>query len=246
MPNADIVFCLDASGTMAPTFDGVRQNILKIVQGLESDRQRSLDIRWGLLAFREDRNGVHRYEGAHLSGSQLNQAIYHGKHSDEVFTRDTKVITNALANIQPEGEEMQLVALDTALDFPWRESATCHRVIIMLTDEPIETGLYVDQQIAHLEELKHKIENKKVRLFLYAPKCKSFGKLAGAQMTIYNILKNEAQGCTEIDFGQILEGIGNSIRASQNMNNGETSPCPLYNQSAWTATDDFDPGSDIN
>ena len=46
----DVVFCLDASGSMEPCIDGVRRNVGAFIDGLGGDRNRSIDCRLDFLA----------------------------------------------------------------------------------------------------------------------------------------------------------------------------------------------------
>ena len=48
---ADIVFCVDVSGSMRPAIDGVRKNIEKLVKSLnQSGGQMVWDVRFDYLA----------------------------------------------------------------------------------------------------------------------------------------------------------------------------------------------------
>lgn len=49
---ADIVFCMDASGSMGNAFDGVRDNVEKLVKTLNtSGLQTKWDVRFDFLAY---------------------------------------------------------------------------------------------------------------------------------------------------------------------------------------------------
>ena len=51
---ADIVFCIDATGSMTPCFDGIMENIENFIEGLDSEG--AVDWRFRLLAYRDKHN----------------------------------------------------------------------------------------------------------------------------------------------------------------------------------------------
>lgn len=48
---ADIVFCMDASGSMDNAFNGVRNNVFKLIDGLKTNLQIQWDVRFDFLAY---------------------------------------------------------------------------------------------------------------------------------------------------------------------------------------------------
>ena len=48
---ADIVFCMDASGSMENAFNGVRNNVFKLIDGLKTNLQIQWDVRFDFLAY---------------------------------------------------------------------------------------------------------------------------------------------------------------------------------------------------
>ena len=183
---ADIVFCIDASGSMKPCIDGVRDNIEKLLEGLESDVQTTWDVRYDFLAFHDSKDGVHWYRSVALPTIPLIEAIYKGKDNSSIFTKSLAAFKNGLREITVEGEEQQLLALDIAMDYPWRPSDGCHRVVVLLTDESVETGVDVEEQKKKIDELISKAQDKRIKLFIVAPESEGFYKLSAADRCEYD------------------------------------------------------------
>ena len=231
---ADIVFCIDASGSMKPCFDAVRRNIADLMIGLQADGQTSWDVRYDFLAFQDNEEGVHGYTSTRLAGVSLINAIYQGKDRDKLFTRNTEELCTALqTRVEIEGDEQQLTALDTAMDFPWRSSGDCHRVVVLLTDEPVETGVFVEKQKAVIDRMIQKAQNKRIKLFIIAPESEAFFELSALDRCEYTDLQNTQDGMRSVDFSKLLQTIGKSVSVSQNYSGGEEEPSPCFGQDEW-------------
>lgn len=240
---ADIVFCIDASGSMQPCFDAVRNNIEKLIEGLQTDANTNWDIRFDLLAFHDTvdpggifREGgeVHFYRSVNCGPIELIENIYKTRNTAPFFTKDLSKLKEAMQNTPMEGEEMQLLALDIAMDFPWRDSSNCHRVVILLTDEAVETGIQIESQVAKIERLKQKLQEKKIKLFIIAPESEAFFKVAEADRCEYTDLESSQDGLRSVDFSKMLASIGRSVSVSQSYDGGKNDPDPTFEQLEWT------------
>ncbi len=229
---ADIVFCLDASGSMQPCIDGVRENVAKLVRDLQSDANAKWDVRFDYFAFHDGDDGLHWYHSVNYVSVPLFQALYHGEGKDRLFTRDLTEFCNSLRdNVEVEGEEMQLMALDTAMDFPWRDSGSCHRVVVLLSDEPVETGVLVERQIQAIPRLIEKIQSKRIKLFIFAPESGAFMKLASADKVEYDSdTVSGPGGFRNVNFSKLMETIAKSVSVTQYYDGGGTNPDPVFNQ----------------
>ncbi len=218
----DVVLCLDASKSMRPCFDGVRRHLLDFVQGLGSggQQQRQLDLRFDFLIHSCGEHGPFRASTLRHSGPSLIQALYGSRQdSSSFFTRDCVEIQLALEKVEVEGDEAPLVAMDFALDYPWRPRQQCHRVLICMTDEPFEQGAPGDpksgfslaDQAAKVPQLIEKFQASGVMLFLVAPKSEVFKKLSLISKSQYKVMDQSGDGLRSIDFGKILEQIGKSV-----------------------------------
>lgn len=235
---ADIVFCIDASGSMRPCIEGVRNNIEKLLEGLKNDGQINWDVRYDFLAFHDNNEGVHWYRSVNCPTVPLIDNLYGEKNRSSFFTTDIGKFRDALKNdIEVEGEEMQLLALDIAMDFPWRNSGDCHRVVVLMTDEAVETGVYVEEQKKQIDKLIEKAQDKRIKLFIIAPESEAFYKLSELDRCEYTDIESDMDGLRTVDFSKLLQTIGKSVSVSQTYDGGSTDPMPLYDQLEWGAVE---------
>ena len=241
---ADVVFCIDASGSMGPCFDALREHIQSFVIGLEADGQFNWDLRLSFLAYSAGEasgGGVFGFRSLDLRDMELIKALY--QHSDaqsnagRFFTTDIEEFTAKLNKVKVGGDEATFVALDTALDFPWRAEGLCHRVVIVMTDEALETGVQVPWQIAKIPDLIEKLHTLRVKLFIVGPSSDAFDAISAADRSEYQILQDVHDGLKNADFKQILGEIGKSVSVS-NMQ-GVAPPDKvrrgLFDQGKWSA-----------
>lgn len=231
---ADIVFCIDASGSMEPCIDAVRDNIEKLLEGLQSDVQTKWDVRFDFLAFHDSKEGVHWYRSVSMGTMQLYEAIYKGN-GQGLFTRDVAEFKSGLRKIEIEGEEQQLLALDIAMDFPWRPSDGCHRVVVLLTDESVETGIDPEGQKARIDALVAKAMDKRIKLFVVAPESEGFYRLASADRCEYDDSGAERGGLSNVDFAKMMSAIGKSVSVAQTYSGASAAPKPSFDQMEWSA-----------
>lgn len=228
---------------MQPCRDAVAANLEKLLEGLKSDTQSYWDVRFDYLAFHNshqpDGSVLHYCSSMRLPSCPLVDNIYknQGNSQDysQFFTKDVNEFKNALLKEPLEGEEMQLLALDIALDFPWRSSSDCHRVVVLLTDEPVETGIRIEEQVAKMSKLIDKIMKKRVKLFIIAPESKAFYELSMVDRCEYTDLSETADGLRTVDFSKMLQTIGRSVSVSQSYDGGTNAPMPTYEQEGWVA-----------
>src|SRR5262249_4324988 len=129
----DVVFCLDASGSMAPCIAGVRSHVGAFLDGLGANAGRALDCRIDFLAHSCDEAGtVVRSGSLRRGGPDLLAALYGQKPDPSAFfTTNPAEVRSGLAAVDVYGDEAMMVALDLCLDFPWRPCGGCHRVVVM-------------------------------------------------------------------------------------------------------------------
>lgn len=232
---ADIVFCIDASGSMTPTIDGVKKNVEKLVEALDtSGLQRKWDVRVDFLAYSNSRS-LMRIDSTECRGAELLESIYHrspnGQTSSKLFTRDINLFKKKLNEIRCTGDESNLLALDIAADYPFRDASTCHRVIVLLTDEAVSTGVYEEETAMKVMNLAMKLQDKKIMLFMVTPDCPVFDKLSQVDKCEWTV--DESNGLENIDFKKLLESIGKSVSVSQSNGAGRDDPMPLFCESTW-------------
>lgn len=233
MSNVDLVLCLDASGSMSPCIDGVREHVGQFLSGLKWDnRQQEIDLRVGFIA--HSAGGAFRY---HTSSSGTEGDPY-GSHSQDLFLRDSRELARQLSAVETQGNECPLVGLDFALDFPWRPKANCHRVVIMMTDEPAETGgggpVSMQAQLDMIQELQQKIVDLGVILFLVAPTSPAFQELTAVPRSTYKVINSDNDGLANVDFSEVLGAFGKTVSMSR-LNGGEERDVKkaLFGQDKW-------------
>jgi hypothetical protein len=241
---ADIVLCLDASGSMRPCIDAVKKHLGDFVDSLSGDAQIRWDLRFDFLAHAAGETsggaGVFNFRCRNAGTLDLIEALYEQSgQSDVFFTRDLDDLKRGLATIEVGGDEAPLIALDTALDFPWRDATTCHRVVIMLTDEALETGVCVRQQIERINDLVEKIHKLRVILFLVAPSSDAFDQLCAADKSEFMVVDEPHNGLSKVAFSEVLASIGKSVSVSALQgaaSNGKSARRALFGQDKWGST----------
>ncbi len=158
----------------------------------------------------------------------------YGEGQGRFFTSDIAVFQSALSELGPSGDEASFVALDFALDLPWRSHSGSHRVVVLLTDEPMETGTYLKQSLALSDSLIEKIHALKVMLFMVTPDSEGFELLSAADKPEWEIVAS-GSGLVDVDFQNLLGGIATSISKSQSPLGTSASIVPraLFNQDCW-------------
>jgi len=236
---ADIVFCLDSSASMRPCFDALRRHLADFVDGLSANGQFAWDLRFGLIAHAasETPDGSHVFSHITLSGEDAFDLLYGSSAANDpskMFTSEPAVVAASLDRLSAKGDEATLVAIDFCLDMPWRDDPVCHRAVIVLTDEPIETGVMVGEQVATLSGMIQKIQALGVLLFVVGPESAAFNTLAEADRSEYEVVDENSDGLARVDFGELLSQIGKSVSASRY--GGQVAPKVtrgLFGQAEW-------------
>jgi|SRR5579883_379886 len=235
----DVVFCLDASGSMAPCIDGLRKSLDVFLDALAGDANRKIDCRLDFLAHSCDESGdLVRSKSLNLSGIDLVQALYgQSPNPSAFFTTDREAIRRSLRNVDVYGDEAMLMALDMALDFPWRPQAGCHRVVVMLTDEPLEANALWRMQQANLDALIDKIQKLGVKLYLVGPESPGLDTLSEADKCLYQKVTQTYDGLGSLDFNKVLGQIGKSVSVSVLQGRPEAGvKRALFGQDQWIAS----------
>jgi hypothetical protein len=236
----DLVFCLDVSDSMKPCIHGVREHVGAFLEGLHANGQWRLDWRLDFLAHACDSSGApFRPTNIRRTGMDLLRSLYGGVNSD-FFATELDPFRTALDGLSVGGDEATLIALDLALDFPWRPRTECHRVVACLTDEPVETGARVKDQTDKVPALIEKIQALGVMLFLVAPESPAFEQLSEADRSEYQVVDAVGDGLSRVDFSKILARIGRSVSvAHPQLGDGAPVQRALFGQDRWVAS--FEP-----
>jgi len=233
---ADVVFCIDASASMQPCIDAVRAHISEFLTGLKGNQQIDWDWRMDFIAHSAI-DGCYWHRTLRQRNMEIARTLYHpsGQSQGEgFFTADLETFKRCLQEVEVGGDESPLVALDLCLDLPWRPAQTCHRVVVLLTDEAFETGCNQDLQRSRLAALKDKIMALKVMLFIVAPQSDLFEDLSGVSKCEYEVVESAGDGLSKVDLRKILSFIGTSVsKSSPNQQAAPPVQRSLYGQADW-------------
>lgn len=201
----DIVFCIDASGSMRPCLEGVKEHVNKFLDGIASNQQLSaVDWRLGLVA--------HDSKRFYLLD----------------FTNELNKFRSSLQKVQAGGNEFTFPALDWSLDFPWRNNA--HRIVVLFTDEPLEGGYDPDFQRSQKNRLFKKIQDLRIMVYFVGPECPEYKEVNQLPRCSFEPIR-EHTDFFKVGFEKVLERIGRTISGSiisrQQMNIGNP-PKDIY------------------
>lgn len=234
-PNVDIVFVLDASESMKPCFDALRQHLNAILQPMQGFVN---NVRFGLLAhFAAPHGGKAIYEHTFLGGQgpeMLPKLYGQGSANDaDFFVTDGNVFARKLSEVRLGANEEMLVALDTALDFPFGELSNTKRVVAMFSDEKLEDGLEEGKYNDKIPAIIDKIHARKIKLFAAMPGSVGLYELAQADQSEIEEVA-DGNGLGGVDFAKLLGQMGKSISGSSLQATSEPAyKKALFGQDKW-------------
>lgn len=238
---ADILFCIDASASMKPCFNALREHLNDLLNSLQGSGK-AWDIRFDFIsqnvAISQSNSSVRVFVHHSVSSNDTLTDLYCSENPEaRFFTPDREKLLNRLDAIECKGDEAMLIALDTALDFPWRDSADCHRVLIFLTDEPCETNIDNGEKYPKLiDNIIDKIHDRVVMLFIVAPESDAYDELSQANRCEYKVIQGTGDGFRNVDFKKIMEFIGKSVSVpSVNESPNDYSYRALFGQDKWNS-----------
>ncbi len=249
---ADVVFVIDASGSMRECFDQLRTNIRKFV---EPFREEGFDsLRLGLLAYSANidrtakkciyRNIVIGGEGATAMKSLYGSVPPRG---ELFFTRskngavDTDSFMRRLDGVRCKGDEDTVFALDCAADFPYGPLESTRRVMVLFTDEKIEDGVLkqesVGENFSQLEKVMKKIVDRHISLYVFAPTSPATDMMSEfSRVFLTNVpeFRPEATDTwANINFARVLEMMGKSVSSSLSGGSERDFSRAVFGQDSW-------------
>jgi hypothetical protein len=164
-PEADVVFCIDVTGSMAPCIEAVRQHVNVFVDALDS-----VDYRLRLIAYRDLHDPTEKGP-EWFRGEFTNSAAQFRQHlADQEATGGGERRTG----------ESTLDALFEAVHSSWR-GHQCHKTIILFTDDASHPTLHPTTYsgpnntefavIKDFQILTHTL------LYMVAPQCEVYQKI---------------------------------------------------------------------
>ncbi len=140
-------------------------------------------------------------------------ALY-GAGQGRFFTTDIAAFQRSVGALRTGDNESPLVALDCALDMPWRGRRQTHRIVVFLTDEPVEGGNRQAESLAKIPQIIAKMHTLKTMLFLVSPDSEGFEQVAQADKCEWEVVTG-GDGLASVDFAKLLTAIAKSISRSQ-------------------------------
>jgi hypothetical protein len=141
---ADIVFCIDSTGSMRPCIDGVKHNLNEFVLGLQTTA--SVDFRLRLVSYRDLHDST-------SPGPPWLETDFTNSMFVEPFLTDIGTVRAAGGGDLANGEST-LDALYRAITWSdWREGE-CQRCIVLLTDEDTHPTLHPSTYTGPLGDIR--------------------------------------------------------------------------------------------
>jgi hypothetical protein len=111
-----------------------------------------------------------------------------------------------------------------------------------MTDEPFERGVFREQQQERLEDLRRKVQDLHVMLYMVTPESPLFSRLAEVDRCEHVVVDSSGDGLSEVDFRELLGYVGRSVSASRHQGGQQERPCrALFGQDRWTRIDIWNP-----
>ena len=213
---ADVVFCLDASNSMKSCFDGFKTHIISLLEDYEPKTGKT--IRFDFMAHNcvksEEGRIEHRHNSLYHNGTfedgedALSNLYLKGGNAGRFFTSDIEEFKHGLEKVEVLGDSGPLVALDSCLDFPWRNVNESHRIVVFLTTEPFENSINAEMEKQFLEEIMEKIKDLRVMLFVVGPECPVYEALTEVDKSEFELVESRS-ACLEA----FIHGLSTSIFA---------------------------------
>lgn len=231
----DILFVVDASDSMSPCFQKLRDNLRRFILPLN---QASFEIRFGLLAYNAGGDGNRAiYEHTFIGGNAatLVKELYSPNIDiNKFFTNDANKFLNALDSVRTQGDENTPLALDIASDFPFNTPDESRRVIALFSNERLETGILENEPLAKFQQVLQKIAKRKIALYAYLPASNAAAMMTRLPKSIIKSVEEGPNCWNNIDFGQMLEQMGKSISTSSlQMTREPDYQKAIYGQNTW-------------
>jgi uncharacterized protein involved in tellurium resistance len=239
-PNVDLVLVIDASASMKPCFDGLRNHLTKILQPLQGHVS---NVEFCVLAQSVGMRGrrlVHDHRFLGCSGAEALELLYksnptQGAPRASFFTTDAQRVTRLLADLKPDGNEDLLLALDIAADLPFASVGNTCRVIALFSDEPIEAGAVDTGRLDKIPALIDKLQQRRIKLFAAVPESPAALELSQANRSEVEFVEG-GDGLKGVDFSELLRQMGKSISVMSLQSTGEEHyERALFGQDRWDA-----------
>jgi hypothetical protein len=215
----DIVFCVDVTGSMTPILDQVKANALRFYSDVQSNltaKGKAIDeLRVRVVAFRDI---VADGEAA------LQESPFFELPAEE--TGFSGFVNGLVAEGGGDPPESGLEAVALAMTSPWTTRGDRRRqVIVVWTDQPAHPldasalppafAGRVPADFSALTDLwedpQGPLGSSSKRLILFAPDGPGWSDISGVWENVVHHPSQAGNGLSDIDYGTIIDSIGNSV-----------------------------------
>ena len=199
---ADIVFCIDATGSMQPCIDNLKINIETFADSIKNFSPNTIiDWRAKIIAYRD-------------------------------FNTDSEYLVNDMDFVTTPGElKMQLdkIAADGGGDEPestldsiifatlksnWREES--HKAIVVFTDASPITSYHQKTKDEFgipdgLDILRQILMENRIKLFIYGPQDPTYNEIAKIERVTTVLYDDIKLGLANVDFKSLLDTVGKTV-----------------------------------
>jgi hypothetical protein len=215
----DIVFCIDVTGSMTPILDQVKANALRFYSDVQSNltaKGKNIDeLRVRVVAFRDI---VADGEAA------LQESPFFALPADQAGF--SEFVNGLVAEGGGDAPESGLEAAALAMTSPWTTRGDRRRqVVVVWTDQPAHPldpaatpAAYADRVPADFsaltdlwEDPQGPLGSSSKRLILFAPDGPGWSDISGVWENVVHHPSQAGGGLSDIDYGTIIDSIGNSV-----------------------------------
>jgi hypothetical protein len=215
----DIVFCVDVTGSMTPILDQVKANALRFYSDVQSNltaKGKTIDeLRVRVVAFRDI---VADGEAA------LQESPFFELPADEAGF--SNFVNGLFAEGGGDAPESGLEAVALSMTSPWTTRGDRRRqVIVVWTDQPAHpldasalSPAFAERVPADFsaltdlwEDPQGPLGSSSKRLILFAPDGPGWSDISGVWENVVHHPSQAGGGLSDIDYGTIIDSIGNSV-----------------------------------
>lgn len=215
----DIVFCIDVTGSMTPVLDAVKANALRFYEDVQTNltsKGKSVDeLRVRVIAFRDfsvDDDGA------------LQESSFYTLPDEQVAFGG--FVDGLVAQGGGDAPESGLEAVGLAINSPWTSHGDRRRqVVVVWTDAPAHPLNFavlppslassVPTSFSDLTDLwedpQGPVGSSSKRLILFAPDGPGWTDISANWENVVHHPSEAGGGLSEIDYGTIVDSIGNSV-----------------------------------
>jgi hypothetical protein len=215
----DIVFCIDVTGSMTPILDAVKANALRFYDDVQHNltaKGKNVDeLRVRVIAFRDF---VADGEAA------LQESPFFRLPGEQAGFSD--FVNGLIAQGGGDAPESGLEAVALAVNSPWTNRGDRRRqVVVVWTDQPAhpldpttlpaELRGRVPADFSALtdlwEDAQGPLGSSSKRLILFAPDGPGWSDISAVWENVVHNPSQAGGGLSEVDYGTIIDSIGNSV-----------------------------------